>query len=113
MLGELFDPKTGFLITEHYRSHWSQAGAIVFITFRTHDSIPEEVLRRWEREKQHWLVLHAPEERGHWRAILSRLNSTLQHRFHQQFHRCREEFLDQCQGDCVLKQPHLAKMVAD
>jgi putative transposase len=52
MLGVCFDPKGEFLIYEHCRAHWSQAGAVVFITFRTDDSIPREVLQRWDREKQ-------------------------------------------------------------
>jgi hypothetical protein len=60
MLGELFDPRADLKISEHFRPHWSQAGAIVFITFRTHDSIPQQVLRRREREKQDWM-----ERRGH------------------------------------------------
>ena len=46
MLGEIFDPKAETLIYEHCRPHWSQAGAVVFITFRTHDSIPREVIDR-------------------------------------------------------------------
>ena len=41
MLGELFDPKTEYFVHEHFRPHWSQAGAVVFITFRTHDSFHE------------------------------------------------------------------------
>jgi type I restriction enzyme R subunit len=56
MLGELFDPQGELLVHEHFRPHWSQAGAVVFITFRTHDSIPhkaglkhgEYVYRRYE-----------------------------------------------------------------
>src|SRR5437867_802233 len=55
MLGECFDPKEELLIYEHCRPHWSQAGAVVFITFRTHDSIPREVIERWDQEKQEWL----------------------------------------------------------
>jgi type I restriction enzyme R subunit len=52
MLGELFDPKSELLIHEHCRPHWSQAGSVVFITFRTQDSIPIEVIKRWDLEKQ-------------------------------------------------------------
>ena len=55
MIGELFDPKADLLIEERLRPHWSQAGAIVYITFRTVDSIPKEVLRRWERAKHEWM----------------------------------------------------------
>ena len=53
VLGELFDPEADIGLSEHFRPHWSQAGAIVFITFRTHDSIPQQVLQRWRREPQH------------------------------------------------------------
>ena len=52
MLGECFDPKAEKFISELCRPHWSQAGAVVFITYRTHDSIPSEVIERWDREKE-------------------------------------------------------------
>src|SRR3569623_3437429 len=55
MLGECFDPHGDLRVRELCRPHWSQAGAVVFITFRTHDSIPRETVERWEREKQDWL----------------------------------------------------------
>ena len=51
MIGELFDPKAELLIHDRLRPHWSQAGAIVFVTFRTIDSIPREVIQRWDRER--------------------------------------------------------------
>ena len=54
MLGELFDPKGELLIQERLRPHWSQA-ALSFRDFRTRDSIPREVLRRWEHEKNDWM----------------------------------------------------------
>ena len=60
MLGQTFDPNADLSIREHCRPHWSQAGAIVFITFRAVDSIPREVIRRWECEKHDWLI-RAPE----------------------------------------------------
>jgi type I restriction enzyme R subunit len=56
MLGELFDPTAEFSIEETCRPHWSQAGAIVFVTFRTADSIPKNVVERWNREKQNWMT---------------------------------------------------------
>jgi hypothetical protein len=68
MLGELFDPEAELVIGEHFRPHWSQAGSVVFITFRTHDSIPEEVLKRWEREKQDWVERRG--HAGHWSDVV-------------------------------------------
>ena len=68
MLGELFDPKADFETSEHFRPHWSQAASIVFIRFRTQDSIPKAVVEHWEYEKREWLI-----QRGythHWSQAL-------------------------------------------
>jgi putative transposase len=111
MLGELFDAKAELLIEEHFRPHWSQAGAVVFITFRTHDSIPRDVIQRWEREKQEWL--HRRGHQGHWSQVVPTLEQTEQHEFKKEFNRCREDFLDTCNGRCVLRNPELAKIVTD
>lgn len=64
MLGELFDPKAELFIHDRLRPHWSQAGAIVFVTFRTKDSIPKEVVARWDREKQDWIERVLGHRRG-------------------------------------------------
>ncbi len=112
-LGELFDPKSDLAISEHVRPHWSQVGAIVFITFRCADSIPKEVLGRWEREKQDWLARHDCAPNEHWSKVLPTLDQSLQQKFRKAFIRCREEFLDSCQGQCVLRKPELAQIVAD
>jgi putative transposase len=112
-LGELFDPKAEFGISEHFRPHWSQAGAIVFITFRTADSIPKEVLLRWEQEKGEWLRHHNLPTDDHWSRVVPTLEEKLRHAFAKQFNRCQEDFLDTCRGECVLKQSVLAKIVAD
>ena len=111
MLGELFDPRAEFFIREHCRPHWSQAGAVVFITFRTYDSIPREVLQRWEREKQTgWNFAAIAAE--HWSVVLPRLTEKERADL-KQFQRCREDFLDTCQGRCLLRRPELARIVAD
>ncbi len=112
MLGEVFDPKQEVLIEERLRPHWSQAGAIVFVTFRTADSIPAEVLSRWEREKADWMFRRG-HTNGHWTDILPQLCPKERGQFNQQFNRCREDFLDTCRGKCVLRQPVLAQIVAD
>ena len=69
MLGELFDPKAETHIYEHCRPHWSQAGTVVFITFRLADSIPSEVLNRWDREKQEWLRVRGYDSRIDWQTL--------------------------------------------
>src|SRR5262249_4070298 len=94
VLGECFDPKGEVSIYEHCRPHWSQAGAVVFITFRTHDSIPREVLERWEQEKREWVRLRARDPGQHWSRIIPTLSDRDRADFHKTFHRCREVFLD-------------------
>jgi putative transposase len=113
MLGELFDPNGELLIREHCRPHWSQAGAVVFITFRTADSIPREVVQRWDREKLAWLRQRGWDEGEEWRDILPQVPDKDRDEFHQTFNRCREVFLDSCQGRCLLRRPELAKIVAE
>ena len=113
MLGELFDPKAELLIHEHCRPHWSQAGAVTFITFRTHDSIPQEVVQRWEREKLDWLQRRGHDTSKHWSDIVPTLATEEREAFLKEFNRHREVFLDTCHGRCLLRRPELAQIVAD
>ena len=112
-LGELFDPKAELLISEHFRPHWSQAGVIVFITFRTADSIPQEVLDRWDREKQDWMCRHDCPMDRHWSEVLPKLDPKVRDQFKKEFNRCREDFLDTCHGECVLRIPEIAGIVTE
>ena len=113
MLGEVFDPKAEICIHEHCRPHWSQGGTVVFITFRTHDSIPREVLERWEREKQEWLQRRGWNPAGHCSKTIQMLPATVRADSQKEFNRCREDFLDTCHGRCLLRSPELATIVAD
>ena len=42
-------------LSERNLPHWFQVDAAMFITFRTADSLPKEVVLRWHRELQEWL----------------------------------------------------------
>lgn len=113
MLGELFDPKAELFIHEHSRPHWTQAGAVVFITFRTYDSIPRTVLQRWEREKQDWLNRRGYDAANHWSVVVPTLTEKDRADFYRQFNHCREDFLDTCHGRCLLHRSELAQIVAE
>lgn len=119
MLGNLFDPKGEFFNHDRLRPHWSQAGAIVFVTARTHDSIPREALLRWEHEKNVWLDnlenrLGITSGRGHhWKDRLLNLHDQDREEFLKHFNRKREMELDCCHGACWLRTPEYAKIVAD
>ena len=114
MLGECFDPQAELFVQDARRPHWSQAGAIVFVTFRTLDSIPQCVLERWEREKTEWLLKAGVLQTGmHWRHAVEKLSEADRRRFNRTFNRCREVYLDKCHGDCVLRSSSLSQLVAN
>ncbi len=94
MFGECFDPKGDLHVSEHCRPHWSQAGAVVFITFRTHDSVPREVLERWDREKQDWLHKRGWNTGAHWSAVIKTLPDQIRANFQKMFNRSRERFFN-------------------
>ena len=115
MIGELFDPKASFSIRETCKPHWSQAGVIVFITFRTADSISSDVLKRWDRERCDWLhrlgLLGGSD--SNWRGVIDKLTAQQRQQFNRHFNRMREMHLDECWGACVLQKPKLSQKVAD
>jgi putative transposase len=105
-------------VHDRLRPHWSQAGAIVFITARTIDSIPRSVIQRWHCDKNEWLDRlevrrRTPIRRGRpWHEVLDELPSLDRQRFYRFFNRQRELFLDNCHGACSLRIPELAEIVA-
>ena len=110
----VFDPAGDLLIVERRLPHWSQAGTICFITWRTDDSVPEEVLHRWRAERCSWLRKHGIDpDQPDWRQSLRRRSRTDQIEFYRTFSDCWHDALDACHGECVLRRPELAKLVGD
>ena len=88
--------------TKRNLPHWRQEGATYFVTFRLADAVPQAVLKQWADELDAWLKFH-PEP---W-------NAAMKHEYHQRFQESREQWLDQGSGECVLRRPEVAKIVAD
>ncbi|WP_182866745.1 transposase [Stieleria mannarensis] len=107
---QLFDREQEFAIDEHARPHWMQAGAITFITMRLADSIPREVILRWDRERLEFLRNNGVRS-AEWRQGREELSDVARKRFDKHFRRLREDELDTCLGDCVLRDPRAAKVV--
>jgi putative transposase len=112
---ELFDPKADLRITAGTNlPHWYQTGVTYFVTFRTVDSIPTEVSKRWYAERARWL-----ERRGistansNWREQFEELSRDQRKQFHETFSREYLENLDKGWGACVLRQAELSEIVAD
>ena len=98
-----FDPQDPIgLVRGGNLPHWRQDGVVYFVTWRTADSMPEERVKQWFRERDDWLAEHSEPHGSAERADYDRL-----------FPARWEEWLDQCHGACVLAEPRLRMIVAD
>ncbi len=80
--------------------HWRQDGTTYFITFRTADSLPQEKLERWERERAEWMRAH-PEPH----------TDTERRDYFERFPERFQRWLDQGHGACVLARLELKDVV--
>jgi len=111
---EFFDPNADVTIYYRRLPHWDQPGAMCFITWRTADSIPAEVLQRWRTERAIWLRQRSIDPHAKiWREQLKLLSAAVRRDYHQRFTSPWMECLDECHGACVLKQPELSGIVAE
>ena len=85
-----------------YLPHVKREGASYFITFRLVDSLPKEVLLRFEHEHGEAL-----------RRLPAKANSEAAEDIHRELRRKIERYLDQGAGECHLRRPEIADMVAD
>ena len=119
-----FDPKAEVDIIERNLPHWFQPGAAMFITYRAAaDSMPRDVLLRWQRELEEWLAVRSLPVRLAQSTVqqrlpnhdkfLSKLSSAESREFKRLTDQVYHRSLDECHGACVLKSPELAKIVAD
>ena len=109
-----FDPNDDLLITQRKLPHWSQDGSVVFITWRTADSMPKDVLERWRADRNRWLDVHGidPTQKG-WKMLVQELPPDLMAEYHNRFTTRWHESLDASHGACVLCQPEIADIVAN
>jgi putative transposase len=111
---EFFDPKAETSIREGHLPHWYQPGVTYFVTFRTDDSIPVAVAKAWRGQREDWLRRHgvaAPRTDG--KLDLEGLPRDVQHEFHDRFSRKYLDALDRGHGECLLRRPELAQIVAE
>jgi putative transposase len=111
---QFFDPEGEVLISARKLPHWDQAGTTCFITFRTDDSLPESVIAKLKTERADWLRVHGIDVfKSNWKSRLSKLSKLDQRVYHETFTSRWMDLLDEGHGACVLRQPPLAKIVAD
>ena len=81
--------------------HWRQEGKLYFVTFRTADSMPHELLKEWESEMEAWKRLN-PEP-----------HTLEQNReFYKRFPQKMQEYLNAGYGACHLKK-HDVKIIVE
>ncbi len=111
---QTFDPREDFAVVTRRLPHWSQAGTICFITFRTWDSMPAHVVEQWLGERERWLREHGIDPaHADWAARLRELPRADTLAFADFVSQRWESRLDELHGACVLRQPRLAQIVSD
>ncbi|MDF1814586.1 MAG: transposase, partial [Verrucomicrobiales bacterium] len=93
------------IYTSGYLPHWRQSGSTYFVTFRTADSLPQSVLAELAAERAAWLARHG--------GAIQALSDELRREFAKIISASLEEKLDHGCGDCPLRDPDTAKIVAD
>jgi putative transposase len=107
----VFDPKDRYAVVERRLPHWSQAGTVAFLTWRTWDSIPEAVLKEWLAERDAWLARHGIDPQANWRKDLLNLDVASVLAFRQLISDRWNDHLDACHGACVLRRPEISDVV--
>ncbi len=97
-----FDPFASVEISRRNLPHWRQGGVTYFVTFRLADSLPQEKLEQLRIEREKWLKTHHEplsnaDKQEYWRLFSKKV----------------EDWLDAGIGSCVLRDPKVAKIVAD
>ncbi len=97
-----FDPFAPVEIYRRNLPHWRQGGVTYFVTFRLADSLPQEKLEELKIEREKWLKTHheplsKKDKQEYWRLFSKKV----------------EDWLDAGIGSCVLRDPKVAKIVAD
>jgi putative transposase len=87
---------------QRHMPHWRQLGATYFVTFRLADALPQSKLDELRQWREVWERQHpAPRSEEDWLAFARE-------------HTIRTEvWLDEGYGECLLRSPALAQLVAD
>lgn len=109
-----YNPDDTVIVTQRRLPHWSQAGSICFITWRTDDSMPKAVVESWLISRNDWLRRHGIDPSvDDWKTSLSLLEESTQAEYHATLTTRWHDELDACHGACVLRKPELAAIVRD
>ncbi|MBI1177708.1 DEAD/DEAH box helicase [bacterium] len=80
--------------------HWSQDGVTYYVTFRLADSVPQDKLKTWDRERKEWQKENPPPH-----------SAAQRQKYLELFSDQIEEWLDQGAGSCLLAKPEVGQIV--
>ena len=106
-----FDCNEDYSVVWKDLPHWTQAGALAFVTWRTADSMPEEVLKEWNRERDQILVTNGLDPKGNWRQKLRKLPAPNRGRVRWLLFTAWDLRLDYAAGDCLLADERCSEIV--
>jgi type I restriction enzyme R subunit len=135
---QFFDREQDFTVAWRRLPHWSQAGTLCFITWRTADSLPKSAIERLSKERAAVLAefgVRVSERRDYRRRVSPKLasksrsdafadqqpptNATpdlspeLRAKLNWKLFQAWDHELDRAAGECMLARPELATIVAD
>lgn len=106
------DPGAKTDITQGNLPHWEQLNAFYFITWRTADSLPKAVLERWELERDRWLRAQGIDPGCEdWQRVFEMLPEAARREFHKLLTVRWSSLLDECHGECVLRNAEASAVV--
>ena len=98
---DLPNPQRSGIHSRGYLPHVKREGASYFVTFRLADSLPKDVLLEFKRQQAEKVrCLPAGD-----RPALEEVD--------REYHRQVERYLDRGAGECLLRRPEIAQMVAE
>lgn len=103
-----FDPIKPLNVYYRHLPHWRQDGASYFVTFRLHDSLPQEKLHELKALREEWQARLERHEQRDDSAI-----RPMEEMLAREIQRLVEKWLDQGMGCCVLRQAWASRVVAD
>ena len=108
-----YNPSEKTHISKRKLPHWEQLGCTYFITFRLNDSIPKSKLIDWNQRREAWLRSIGVDPLTPSTQLPEKLTETQKSYYSQHFTQYYHTLLDQGLGECELRDPENAKIVAD
>ena len=111
-----FNPRVPMRIYRRHLPHWRQDGCTYFVTFRLADSLPRDLLLEWQEQDRRWLKARGvdwPVRQTAGPSPLDLLSEQDRQAFERRHVRRLHMELDQCHGNCPLRQPVVRSCVRD